>query len=238
MEYVQAQFSLKFEPQIRIRRSANQIEDILVEYYGTPQTMPIPDDFAAEAPRIILNSKGGHSQISFSQISVDLTVNFDGEYRTNFELTKQYIIQRLDVLKNLLRKIDITRYYFSGVSYNIHLDTAEKTPAQYMADMLGDRMSGNDLYEASKRVATVKGDRYFINEQVGTFKEYQSKGNSIPNLLDFNNSILVAEGVNLTLDVNDRYQYLCNGLAKDIDEFDDTILEIYQLIEDNLTKWR
>ncbi len=57
MEYVQAQFSLKFEPQIRIRRYANQIEDFLQQYYGTPQTMPIPDEFAAEAPRIIINSK-------------------------------------------------------------------------------------------------------------------------------------------------------------------------------------
>lgn len=34
MEYVQAQFSLKFEPQIKIRRSINQIEDFLVENYG------------------------------------------------------------------------------------------------------------------------------------------------------------------------------------------------------------
>lgn len=52
MKFVQAQFSLKYEPQIQIRRSANMIEDFLAEHYGPPQTMPIPDDFAAEAPRI------------------------------------------------------------------------------------------------------------------------------------------------------------------------------------------
>lgn len=238
MDYVQAQFSLKFEPQIRIRRSANQIEDILVEYYGTPQTMPIPDDFAAEAPRIILNSKGGHSQISFSQISVDLTVNFDGEYRNDFELTKQYLLQRLDILKNLLKEIDINGYYFLGISYNIHLDTDGKTPNQFMADILGGSMNESDLYEASKRVATVKDGKYFLNEQVGTFKEYQNKGNSIPNLLDFTNSILVAEGVNLSLDVNDRYQYLSNGQTKNIDVSGETILDIYNIIENDLVKWR
>lgn len=208
MKYVQAQFSLKFEPKIRIRRSANQIEDILEEYYGPPQTMPIPDDFAAEAPRIVLNSKGGHSQISFSQISVDLTVNFDGEFSSDYELTKRYLLQRLNILKNLLKEIDITRYYFMGISYNIHLDTAEKTTNQFMAGILGSHMNGSDLYEASKRVTTVKDDKFFLNEQVGTFKEYQNKGNSIPNILNFTNSILIAEGVNLSLDVNDRYQYL------------------------------
>ena len=87
MKFMQAQFSFKYEPQIKIRRNVNQIEDLLQDYYGTPQVMPIPDDFAAEAPRIILKSHNGHSQISFSQISMDFTVNFDGAYPDNFELT-------------------------------------------------------------------------------------------------------------------------------------------------------
>ena len=52
MKFVQAQFSLKYEPQIKIRRSVNDIEDFLQEHYGTPQTMPLPDEFAPEAPRI------------------------------------------------------------------------------------------------------------------------------------------------------------------------------------------
>ena len=56
MKFVQAQFSLKYEPQLKIRRSANQIEDLLQEYYGAPQVIPIPDDIAAEAPRIVLSA--------------------------------------------------------------------------------------------------------------------------------------------------------------------------------------
>ena len=59
-------FSLKYEPHMKIRRNANQIEDLLKEHYGVPQVMPIPDDFAAEAPRVVFTSHKAHSQISFS----------------------------------------------------------------------------------------------------------------------------------------------------------------------------
>ena len=238
MEFVQAQFSLKFEPQVKIRRSVNQIEDCLVGNYGTPQTIPIPDDFAAEAPRIVLNSHNGHSQISFSQISVDLTVNFDGEYRKEFELTKKYISARLDMLKDLLKTIEINQYYFAGISYNIHLDTKGKSPSEYMAKIFGDDLDCSDLYEASQRKAIIKDAKFFVNEQVGTFREYQSRGSNIPELLNINNSILNSEGVSLSLDVNDRYEYLQKGVSKNIQDFHTTIPRIYQIIDNNLKKWR
>lgn len=100
MKFIQAQFSLKYEPQIKIRRSVNDIEDFLQQHYGTPQTMPLPDEFAPEAPRIVLYSKNGHSQISFSQISVDFIVNFDDVYLNDFIKTKEYIQERLLLLLN------------------------------------------------------------------------------------------------------------------------------------------
>lgn len=53
MKFVQAQFSLKYDLHPKIRRSVNDIEDFLQQHYGAPQTMPLPDEFAPEAPRII-----------------------------------------------------------------------------------------------------------------------------------------------------------------------------------------
>lgn len=237
MEFVQAQFSLKFEPKIRIRRNVNEIEDYLQEHYGTPQTMPIPDDFAAEAPRIVLKSKNGHSQISFSQISVDFTVNFDGEYREKFELTQEYILKRILILKELLEKIEINTFFFCGVSYNCYLDTMGKSNIDYISSILHIDQNEN-IYEASRRIASVYGEKFFVNEQVGTYKEYQSKGISIPNLIDFKNSKLVSEGISLSIDVNNRYEYLQFGKAECLDKFDELINEIFYLIESNLKKWR
>ncbi len=236
MEFVQALFSLKFEPQVRIRRSLNEIEDCLQEYYGMPQTMPIPDDFAAEAPRIVLNSKYGHSQISFSQISADISVGFDGEYKEDFERTKTYILERLSLIKDLLIKIDINSFFFCGITYNVHLKDKNKNTMDFISDILSIKDISN-IYEASRRIATVVDDRFFVNQQVGTYKEYQSKGTSIPNLMELTSSKLVDEGVNLSIDVNNRYEYLKSAKSVSLDEFDEVINKIYSFIELELKKW-
>ena len=107
MRFVQAQFSLKYEPQIKIRRYVNDIEDFLQEHYGTPQMVPLPDEVSPESPRIILYSKNGHSQISFSQISVDFIVNFDNDFLSDFRKTQEYIQRRVALVIKLLHKIDI-----------------------------------------------------------------------------------------------------------------------------------
>jgi hypothetical protein len=237
MEFVQAQFSLKYQPQIKIRRSVNEIEDYLQEHYGTPQTVPIPDDFAAEAPRIILNSHNGHSQISFSQISVDFTVSFDGDYRTDFGLTQEYILERIGILKDLLEKIGICDFYFAGITYNMHLNTEHQDYISYMRKILGLDECKN-MYEATRRVATTVDNQFFVNEQIGTYKEYQNKGASIPNLMDFVNSKLVDEGINLSIDINNRFEYLQTGESKKLDTFDAIITKIYNLIKNELIKWR
>lgn len=237
MEFVQAQFSLKYQPQIKIRRSVNEIEDYLQEHYGTPQTVPIPDDFAAEAPRIILNSHNGHSQISFSQISVDFTVSFDGDYRTDFGLTQKYILERIGILKDLLEKIGICDFYFAGITYNMHLNTEHQDYISYMRKILGLDECKN-MYEATRRVATTVDNQFFVNEQIGTYKEYQNKGASIPNLMDFVNSKLVDEGINLSIDINNRFEYLQTGESKKLDTFDAIITKIYNLIKNELIKWR
>ena len=239
MKYMQAQFSFKYEPQIKIRRSVNQIEDLLQDYYGAPQVMPIPDDFAAEAPRIVLRSHGGHSQISFSQISMDFTVNFDGEYADSFETTKEYIKQRIDVLKGVLRNIGIEKYYFFGLTYNVELEGGYSNSLEHIKKLLGGNVAEqHNLYEASQRIALVEDEKFFVNQQIGTFRQYQSNGISIPNLLEFTNSKLVSEGVSVTVDVNNRYAFLNSGNSFGLDCFDSDFDRIFSFVEETLQKWK
>ena len=88
--------------------------------------MPIPDEFAPEAPRIVLYSKNGHSQISFSQISVDFIVSFDNDFVSDFNKTREYIQERVSLIIDLLKKIGINEYLFCGITYNARLDIEEK----------------------------------------------------------------------------------------------------------------
>lgn len=237
MKFVQAQFSLKYEPQLKIRRSANQIEDLLQDYYGASQVMPIPDDIAAEAPRVILTSHGGHSQINFSQIAVELTARFDGDYVDNYESTKLYFQKRVERLIEVLHAIGIDEYYFFGLSYNLHLDIGEEEPIEYIRSFLGGELLEKDqLYEVMQRVASLEDNKFFINQQISTFKEYQGNSVNIPDLIDFSNSKLVAEGVNVSLDVNNRYSFLYNGTKTSMSEFDSDLSRIFELIEQNMCK--
>lgn len=235
MKFVQAQFSLKYEPRWKIRRDANHIEDLLQEYYGTPQIMPLPDDIAAEAPRIVFASHGGHSQINFSQISADFTVGFDGDFVEHYEHTKSYIQKRVQLLKQVLLNIGIDEYYFFGLTYNIHLDIGRDNPLKYINKLLGDSFTDrSNLYEVMQRITSVEEDKFFINQQISTFKEFQNNGINVPTLMSFLNSKLIQEGVSVSLDVNDRYAFLNNGTNTSMSEFDCELNKIFDLIERTL----
>ena len=237
MEFVQAQFSLKYEPQVKIRRSANDIEDFLQQHYGTPQTMPLPDEFAPEAPRIILCSKNCHSQIIFSQISVDFIVKFDNEFSNDFEKTKEYIQERITLIIELLKKININEYLFCGITYNVHLDIGTEKPIDYIRKFLGKNIPQNGLYEASQNIAYVEKDKFFINQQVGTYREFQGRTGVMPNLFEIANSALVSEGVSLALDINNRYQYVYKNIKNSMDDCVKDIDAIFTLLIDNINKW-
>ena len=237
MKFVQAQFSLKYDPQVKIRRSANDIEDFLQQHYGTPQTMPIPDEIAPEAPRIILYSKNGHSQINFSQISVDFIVNFDSDFVSNFDLTKEYIQERASLIIDLLKRIGIDEYLFCGITYNARIDIGDKKPIEFITKYLGSDIPQGDLYEASRNIAIVKNERFFVNQKIGTYKEFQGIPGSIPNLFEIGSIRTVSEGVSLALDINNRYDYVyhkkknqINGCAKDIDD-------LFSILIENIAGW-
>ncbi len=239
MLFVEAHFSLKFEPILKIRRESNIIEDNLQEYYLPPQTMPVPDDFAAEAPRIILNSKGGHSQVSFSQYSVDFVAKFDKEYMTSFDKTKNYVTQRIDLLKNLIQNLNKNSFYFFGLTYNARLDTKGEKAEEYIQNFLKYEMDENEpLYEASQRIALVENDRFFVNELIGTYREYQSNGNASMDLLNLVDNKIIAEGINLSVDVNNRYAFIKGGASTSFQSFESDLKWIYEKLENRLSKWK
>lgn len=237
MEFVQAQFSLKYEPQFKIRRAANDIEDFLQQHYGTPQTMPLPDEFAPEAPRIILYSKNGHSQISFSQISVDFIVTFDNEFLNDFKKTQEYIQKRVALIIELLKKININEYLFCGITYNARLDIGPQRSIDYIRQFLGGNLPQDDLYEASQNIACVKDETFFINQQIGTYKEFQRKPGVVPNLFEIGNGTVISEGVALVLDINNRYQYVYKNKKNSINDCSTDVDTIFSLLIDNIRRW-
>ena len=58
---------------------------------------------------------------------------------------------------------------------------------------------------ASQNIACVKDDKYFVNQQIGTYREFQGRPGVVPNLFEIGNSAIVSEGISLALDINNRY---------------------------------
>ncbi len=237
MRFVQAQFSLKYEVQPRIRRFANDIEDFLCQHYGMPQVVPIPDDFAPEIPRIVLYSKNGHSQISFSQVSVDFTVKFDSDFVYDFNKTREYILKRIELIVKLLNVIDIKDYLFCGVTYNTRLDIGDQKPMDFICDYLGENLSRKELYEASRNIAYVKEEKFFVNQQISTYKEFQGRQGLVPVLFEIENSTLISEGVSMTLDINNRYQYIYTNKKNSINDCFVDVDKLFSLLADSLNEW-
>lgn len=237
MKFVQAQFSLKYDPLIKIRRAANDIEDFLQQHYGTPQMMPLPDEFAPEAPRIVLYSKNGHSQISFSQISVDFIVNFDNEFLNDFKKTQKYIQDRVSLIIELLKKININEYLFCGITYNTRLYIESQRPIDYIRQLLRIDIPPDDLYEVSQNIACIKDEKFFINQQIGTYKEFQGKPGVVPNLFEIDNGTVISEGVSLVLDINNRYQYVYKNKKNSINDCSTDVDTIFKLLINNISRW-
>lgn len=237
MNFVQAQFSLKYEPQPKIRRYVNDIEDFLEQHYGAPQTMPLPDEIAPEAPRIILYSKNGHSQIVFSQISVDFIVTFDSDFLNDFSKTQVYIQERVALIIELLKKININEYLFCGITYNVRLDIGEQRPIEFIRGYLGGDVPQDGLYEASQNIACVRDGKFFVNQQIGTYKEFQGRPGIDPNLFEIGNSVIVSEGISLVLDINNRYQYVYQNKKNSIDECMADVYTIFTMLLENIKRW-
>lgn len=235
MNFISAQFSIKFPRQIKIRRYANDIEDVLSEHYGAPQVFSMPDDFAADAPRLIFISKGNHSQITISQMAIDFVVNFDNDFVADFQKTKNYVLDRIDKIIKIFERIDIDKYYFCGLTYTYSIDTDGNVPEKYMEDKVGELGSLHlaELYDASWSKTYVEGE-YYINEHVGIGRKIDGAENMVPDLFTLVNNKVIEERVVVALDINNRLRYISKGVAVDKSGLEESIDNIMGKMEDML----
>lgn len=145
-------------------------------------------------------------------------------------------MERLNILPELLDKIGIQEFCFLGLSYSIHLNTENQSAVEYMVDLLKPEEDKGKSYEASRRITLVRDNAFFINQQIGVFREYQ--GSNIPDLMNFQTAKMTTEGINQVLDVNNRYGYQRSSALLKTDTVHSLTVKMYELIEDALSKWR
>lgn len=236
MEFISAHFSIKFPRQMKIRRYANEIEDILSDQYGSPQVFSVPDDFASDVPRLIFISNGNHSQITISQMAIDFSVNFDNGFTTNFKKTREYLSGKIDKILEILKNIGVDKYYFCGITYDYSIDLGEESPRDYMEQEIGELGSSlsGEFYDGSWSKTYIENGCY-INERFGIGRKVNGAENIVPDLFTLANGKITEERIIVTIDINDRLRYVQEGVAIDINKSRKCINNITDMMDGMLS---
>ncbi|MBR0403427.1 hypothetical protein IJI55_02670 [Candidatus Saccharibacteria bacterium] len=239
MEFIKSQFSVTFDRKETIKRMANDIEDNFKAHFQNVQILPIPDEFAPDAPRVILASKHGHSQIALSQIAAVFNVQYDNNFFHDAQAVKDYIAERFEEVSNTLPRIGITSYLYSGVVHCLKLTEDNNPPVDTISKCVNPSVPAHegDIYDASWMRAVKFNNSFFINEQLGVIKKYERHGNTVPELEHFNDNKLLEEAMMLTIDTNNRARYLESGTSYGVDDLISQFTDIYDIISGRIDAW-
>lgn len=205
MKHTQAVFSVKFEPIREIRDSLRDIENSIKESYLPLNLLPVPEDVFYDVPRMVAESKFKHSRLSVSQLSVDIVMNFDDDFSSDYAKVEGYIRERASLAKKILETLGVNEYLYFGIINNIELDTDEKSPVDFMREFVSNKCDPN-AREITLRSVVLKDDKYFISKQYTTFERYDLNFPS-PALICFDKNKIKDSGVALSLDINNRYGF-------------------------------
>lgn len=216
------QLSLKFPRNEKIRRMINEASDVFGELYNPPLALPIPDYIDPVFPRITLDAINGHSQIIFSQVSVDLNVNFDDEFSDDYTRCEIYIKDRITLLINFLNLSDIESICYMGITTKLKYQIEDEADSLVL---LKKAVSSNlndfeNLYDYNQKVTILEEEEYFHNITVGKYDDFigDIANEEIQPLKSFSNAKIVSKGISVVLDINDRYGYLFKGIIYDLEK--------------------
>jgi len=206
---VSSKFSLIYPRNSLIRRKANEFEDAFCEKYLAPSVLPVPDEIEPEMPRILLGSKNGHSQISVSQISLELNVNYTNDYIKEYSLCENYLLDRTNIILHTLKSIKLENILYIGLStfIEIPLDITDDKILQHIVDKLS-KSTFKDLHDFHQKLTFILSDEYYLNIGVSNYRKYSSSEEQYPTMtFSISNAKVVERGILVSIDINNRYRF-------------------------------
>jgi hypothetical protein len=183
---------------------AQEFEKKLSNHYMIPNITPIPDEIDPKLPRLIFASHHGFSQISISQISATMGVQFSPEWQTSIENRNEYVKERAGILLECLGDVDIKALFIGFVvrtEITTNLDDKMALKAASKAVFGDDR----EVYEFSIKTTTVKDGIFYSL----ITKEYFREWNIVmtENIPKLNAAAAFRRGLAVTHDFNSRFAY-------------------------------
>lgn len=206
-KYIQNSFNILFSRQPDIRRSANDFEDKLKGRYFQPHIVPVPDDLDPEVPRMIFGSEHGFSQIIVSQVTLVLNVTYSPDWQIDVSKGRQYLLERVPILFELLDILKGEKAYFCGLSTRVHLSTKaeDKEIIEHLGKLLL-RNSMNSIYDFQLKIANVLSQRFFSNITLQNYRSWKLEG-ARQGIIRLPQNEASDRGIEISGDFNDRYAF-------------------------------
>ncbi len=210
-KYLQNSFSIVFPRKPSIRKNVFEFEKKLEDLYIQPQVINIPDEINPEMPRMVFTSKHGHSQIIISQVNLVLNVNYSSDWQSDISQGKEYILNKVSVLYELLNILEEACPYFSGFNTLVQIPAQEEdneTIISHIYNLFSKDLepSPYDLYEFQFKTSKIVEDSFFSNITIQNYRNWNLDFGveGIPKLYSKD---IIESGIQIVGDFNDRYAF-------------------------------
>ena len=228
----QTNLNLVYPRIMEYRKKFANSEDILQQYFMPSTILPIPEQVQDEVPRIIAQTKNGHSVLNIALSVSSFITNYNGEFVSDWNKCKEYLAQRCSDIYQMIDNMTENNNTFVGLITNVEIDDLDGTGLEILKKSLfgveTEKMGG--LYDLSCKLTYVYKNRYYINITLQNLREFSVQ--------QYSNGRTCITGerkhtISASIDINDRYAANNDVNYKSKKEAFDEILQITSNIIDN-----
>lgn len=200
---IQSAFGITL-PQVRgVGQREDEIYELLKGHYFSAKPFP-----GAEAPgALTFQSQHGHSQIIVTDTDLVLSVNYSVEWQTNKANARQYMIERAQMLFDVLALVSSSAPYFCGSIFQVRVPWSggdEELVQNLSSTLLVNRLPS--YHDVVVRITDVVDDTFFCNISTQNYRLWTSSL-SIGNTLRLSRYQANERGADVSVDFNSRYAY-------------------------------
>lgn len=187
---------------------SNALEDLLGNKYLQPHVLPVPDELDPEIPRLVFGSKHGFSRIIVSQVSCKLAVVYSKDWQEEIEKPREYLLERVSLLFEILKVTKIDSAFFCGLNSQINISTDQNDDhiLSHISSLYLKDYNPQNTHDLEIKSTAIIDDRFFSNITIKNFRKWTLAVSS-NEVLGLSRDSATERGISIIGDFNDRYLF-------------------------------
>lgn len=188
-----------------IKRKYILSEEVLKDKFNEATILPIPDDAPDEIPRVLMTSKGEHSQLNISPNALNFETMYTDEFGVDWNKCLEYINARLEDIFSLTQNLTDNNYSFVGVTTNLIWNEISSEGNKKLFENLFKKEAPRNLDDLVVKYTYVQDEKYYVNITLQSIRPFDEECLSVAGALS--SDTLTEHTIGISLDVNDRYSF-------------------------------